>query len=217
MKNILQKELQLTASPLSYFFILFAMMTMLPGYPILVGGFFVCLGIFHSFQTGRENNDILFTVLLPVEKSDAVRAKYVFTVFIQMVSFLISFILTLVRMIAFSHAPIFTKNAMMNANQAYLAWLLILFTIFNLVFLCGFFKTAYGFGKPFVLFCILAFVWIALTETLHHFPGLTWLNDTDTRASAPHWMLFAAALIIYILVTLASCRRSIRLFEQVDL
>ena len=110
MKNILQKELQLTASPLSYFFILFAMMTMLPGYPILVGGFFVCLGIFHSFQTGRENNDILFTVLLPVEKSDAVRAKYVFTVFIQMVSFLISFILTLVRMIAFSHAPIFTKS-----------------------------------------------------------------------------------------------------------
>ena len=71
MKNLLVKELKLSALPLSYFFILFGAMAMIPGYPILVGAFFVCLGIYQSFQNGRENNDILYTVLLPVKKEAA--------------------------------------------------------------------------------------------------------------------------------------------------
>lgn len=44
------------------------MMTMVPGYPILVGAFFVCFGVFQSFQNACVNNDILYTVLLPVKR-----------------------------------------------------------------------------------------------------------------------------------------------------
>ena len=32
-------------------------MAFIPAYPILVGAFFVCFGIFRFFQSGRENND----------------------------------------------------------------------------------------------------------------------------------------------------------------
>lgn len=46
MKNILKKELTLSASILSYLFILFGLMFFIPGYPILCGVFFVTLGIF---------------------------------------------------------------------------------------------------------------------------------------------------------------------------
>ena len=68
MKNLLIKELRLPTSILSWLFLAFAAMTLIPGYPILLGSFFVCLGIFQSFQTIRENNDVLYTVLLPVER-----------------------------------------------------------------------------------------------------------------------------------------------------
>ncbi len=217
MKNLLIKELRLAAMILSYLFILFALMTLIPGYPILVGAFFICLGIFYSFQTGRENNDILFTVLLPVEKSDAVRAKYIFTVFIQTAGFILAFILTIVRTTALKAAPVYTTNPMMNANQAYLGWTLIVFALFNTVFLGGFFKTAYKFGKPFVLFCVVCFVWIFIAEALHHFPGLTWLNNTDTLGSAAHWLILVAGLVIWAAATLISCRRSIDKFDKVDL
>lgn len=217
MKNLLTKELRLTATILSYLFILFAVMTMIPGYPILVGAFFICLGIFYSFQLGRENNDILFTVLLPVEKSDAVRAKYLFTVFIQAAGFILAFVMTIIRMAALSAAPVYTTNPMMNANPAYLGWMLIVFTLFNTVFLGGFFKTAFNFGKPFVLFCIVAFIWIFIAEALHHFPGLTWLNDTAVLADIRHWLILIICLVIYVLVTWLSCRKSIGKFDQVDL
>lgn len=75
MRNILRKEMRLSASVLSYLFIVFGLMFLLPGYPILCGAFFVTLGIFQSFQAAREANDILFSVLLPVAKKDVVKGK----------------------------------------------------------------------------------------------------------------------------------------------
>lgn len=68
MKSLLYKELKLSSLAVTYFFIAFGLMTFLPGYPILLGSFFVCMGIFYSFQFSRESNDPLFTVLLPWRK-----------------------------------------------------------------------------------------------------------------------------------------------------
>ena len=39
MKKLLYKEMRLSANPLSYWFITFSAMTMIPRYPILVGSF----------------------------------------------------------------------------------------------------------------------------------------------------------------------------------
>ena len=63
MKHLLNKEWRLAASPLSYIFLIAALMTMLPGYPILCSVFFINLGIFQSFQSAREANDIVFSAL----------------------------------------------------------------------------------------------------------------------------------------------------------
>jgi len=68
MRNVLRKEMRLSASVLSYLFILFGLMFFLPGYPILCGTFFVSLGLFQSFQTAREANDFVFSALLPIAK-----------------------------------------------------------------------------------------------------------------------------------------------------
>ena len=76
MKNLLCKELRLATPLLTFLFLGFTAMTFIPGYPILCGAFFVCFGIFQSYQNGRTDNDILYTVLLPVKKSHVVKAKY---------------------------------------------------------------------------------------------------------------------------------------------
>lgn len=54
MNKLLKKELRLTAAPITYFFLAFGLMTLIPGYPILVGGFFITLGIFYTFQMARR-------------------------------------------------------------------------------------------------------------------------------------------------------------------
>lgn len=152
MNKLLKKELRLTAAPITYFFLAFALMTLIPGYPILVGGFFITLGIFYTFQMARESNDILYTALLPCKKQDVVRAKYAFCVLIELLGWLLCAVLTAVRLTALREAAVYTKNAMMNANFAYLGWLLILFALFNSVFLGVFSARPMGWASP--LSCI---------------------------------------------------------------
>lgn len=85
--------------------------------------------------------------------------------------------LTTLRLTAWREAAFYTQNAMMNANFAYLGWLLILYAMFNVVFLGRFFRTAYKLGKPFLLYGIAGFLVIALAEALHHFPRMESLNS----------------------------------------
>lgn len=162
MDKLIKKEFTLTAAPLTYIFLAFSLMTMIPGYPILVGGFFICLGILYTFQFAREYNDVLYTALLPVKKRDVVRARYLFVVCIQMAGLLICGLLTVLRMTVLREASVYQANPLMNANPAFLGYLLVVMALFNVIFLTGFYKTAYYYGKPFVLFCVAAFVVVGL-------------------------------------------------------
>lgn len=53
MNALLRKEMRLSALILTYLFIAFGLMALLPGYPILCGVFFITLGIYQSFQSAR--------------------------------------------------------------------------------------------------------------------------------------------------------------------
>lgn len=217
MKVLLNKEIKLASSVITWLFLAFAAMTMIPGYPILVGAFFLCLGIFQSFQSWRENNDILYTALLPVKKTDVVKAKFGFVVLVQLLFFAIAFVLTMLRITVMKNSSVYVNNVMTNANQAYLGYVLLVFALFNAVFICGFFRTAYKFAKPFVASAAAVFILIAITEALHHIPGLEFLNGTDTAKDIRMWLILIACAAIFALVTALSIRRSMRLFDKIDL
>lgn len=217
MKNLIYKEFTLATPLLTYLFLGFSAMTFIPGYPILCGAFFVCFGIFQSYQTSREDNDILYTVLLPVKKADAVTAKYLSAVLLQMAAFLLMTLFTTLRMVCLSQAPVYTTNALMGANLVFLAFALLIFAAFNVVFIGGFFKTAYNFGKPFILFIIVNFSIIAVAEALHHFPGLGWLNALSIREAASHLPILLCATLLYAAATIASCKLSQRRFAEINL
>ena len=134
MKNLLKKEGRLAALPLTYCFFAFGFMALLPGYPILLAAFFVCLGLFQTFQTAREANDLLYTALLPIRKADAVKGRYLFCALIELGAFAISAACTLVRMTALKDAAVYRQNALMTANFVYLGFLLLVYGCFNAVF-----------------------------------------------------------------------------------
>lgn len=216
MKNLLIKEMKLGASPLTYWFLAFSMMTLLPGYPILLGAFFVSFGIFQSFQRGRENNDILYTILLPVKKSDAVKAKFIFVCTIEWIAFVGMLLLTFFRMGVLYEADPYVNNALMNANPLFLAFALVIFGLFNGIFVRGFFKTAYRYGVPFVTFIVVGFLTIFVGEALHHVPGLEYLNTTALPDVSFLWVTTLAGAVFYIVVTWLAYRSSVKRFEQVD-
>lgn len=216
MIKLLIKEIRLTAQPLSFIFVLFSLMAFIPGYPILCGAFFLCLGIFFTFQNAREQNDILYSALLPLRKSEAVISKYIFTIILQFAYLLFSAVFTTVRMTVLARANIYTQNAMMNANIAYLGFIFICFALFNLLFVYGFFKTAYKLGKPFIIFSVAVFIFIGFAETLHHIKGLEFLN-TPTEKSGVQASILAFGGIVYAAFTAFAIRHSKKSFEKIDL
>lgn len=216
MKKLFIKEATLCAAPLTYVFIAFAAMTMIPGYPILINGFFLCLGIFYTFQSGRESNDTLFTALLPVNKSDVVKAKYMFCCAVELANFALSAVLTLIRMIFIGNSGPYADNPMMNANLAYLGYLLMIFALFNIIFVATYFKTAYNIGKPFFVFCIVSMLFVGIAETLHHLPALSALGYADFSGAAMQSAVLILGIIIYIAVTAAALKISIKRFDKID-
>ena len=217
MRNILLKECKLSASPLSFLFILFGLMFFLPGYPVLCGVFFVTLGIFQSYQNAREANDMVFSALLPISKRDVVKGKYLFTAAIELCGILLMAAAVVVRMTVLADAPAYRSNALMNANLFALGMAFVGFGLFNLIFVGGFFKTAYKFAGPFVGYIIAVFLMISIAETLHHVPGFAFLNAFGTEHFAVQVMLLGIGAAFYLAVTVLSCKKACKRFDKTDL
>ena len=217
MYKLLMKEMKLAASPLTYFFIAFSLMAFIPGYPILVSAFFVSFGIFHTFQASRENNDTIYSVLLPISKKDIVSSKFILTVSVELIAFVLTLIITAVRMTVLSEAAPYANNAMMNANLYYAGYCLIVYALFNSVFFRGFYKTGYYFGKPFITFIVFSFVFIGITEAVHHFPGLGFLNTSGTERLGTQFAFLAVCAVIFAVVSALSLKKSQESFERIDL
>ena len=124
---------------------------------------------------------------------------------------------TLIRMTILSNSAVYRTNALMNANFFALGLAFLIFGLFNLIFVCGFFKTAYKFARPFVTYLIAAFLIITLAEALHHIPGLEALNAFGTDHIALQVVTLCAGIIAYCLITLAAYRTACRHFEKIDL
>lgn len=216
MKKLFYKEMKLLANPLTYLFIAFSAMTMIPSYPILVGSFFICLGIFHTYQQIREYDDVTYTVMLPVKKRDIVTAKYLFVLFIELTAFILCTLLTIIRMKILGTAVPYATNQLMNANMAYLGYTMIVFAVFNSIFLAGFFKTTYKIGKPFFIFCVVSFIIIIMGEILHHIPDLESLNN-PSNLSMPQVVIFAIGIVVFMLCTWLSYQKAVKDFEGIDL
>ena len=89
MAKLLKKEFRLFTHPTSWMFLAFGAMILIPGYPMYVPLFWVTLGLFYACLSARENNDLYYTLLLPVRKRDAVRARGLYFALMELLQILV--------------------------------------------------------------------------------------------------------------------------------
>lgn len=217
MLDILRKEARLCALPVVYFFVLAGLMFLIPGYPVLCGAFFLTLGLYQNFRYAVGCNDLVFSALLPIAKKDIVKGKFAFSCIIELGCFLLMAVSVVVRMTILSDSAVYRENALMNANMFALGMALLLFGIFNLVFIGGFFRTGYKTGVPFIVYMVIFFPVTGIAEALHHFPGMDRLNAFGTDHLVFQSAALAVGVVSYIILTALSCRVSCRRFEKLDL
>lgn len=215
--KLLRKEIKLAASPLSYFFLTFTLMAFLPGYPILVSQFFICLGLFQTFQSGREANDIIYSVLLPIPKKAIVKARFIFVLFIELIDFILILIFSLIRMSLMSDLSPYAANPLMNANFFFVGFSLLVLALFNLIFVRGYFKTGYYFAKSFIAFIVIAFLLVIASEVLHYLPGLQYFSTAGFEELPKQVIFLCSSIIIFVIFTVWGEISAAKSFEKIDL
>lgn len=125
--------------------------------------------------------------------------------------------LTLVRMTALADSPVYRQNVLMNANPFFLGMALLIFGLFNALFVGGFFRTSYQLGKPFITYIVVGFLTIGLAEALHHSPGLGALNAFGVDHLILQLSLLAAGALLFALLTALSYKKACADFERTDL
>ena len=162
---------------------------------------------------GRETNDIYFSSLLPIKKSDIVLGKYLVVIVTQLASLFISIICAIIK-----NTLIPNNNPVgIDANIAFYGFGFIIFTIFNLIFLSSFFKTAYNAGIAFLKALVPIILIELLIEVSVHFPKLQWLDGTSQELLVKQLPILILGVTIYIIFTMWSFKISTKRFSEVDL
>ena len=214
MKTLLKKEFRLALHPAAVMFLALSAMVIIPNYPYYVVFFYTCLGVFFTCLNGRENQDIMYTVMLPVRKRDVVSARICLTVIMQILQAVVAVPFMLVR----RGLPVGQNQVGMEANLAMLGIGFILMGIFNVVFYGIYYKTPVKVGKAFVTASAVMFVCIVAAEVLAHFPIVSEVLDSYE----PQYFIYRAAvltggIIVYAALTAAAAARGRKDFEKYDL
>lgn len=217
MKDLLYKEFKLARHPTLFIFPFLAAMLLIPSYPFFVAFIYTALSVFFIFLQGRENKDILFTVSLPVRKRDVVKARCWFIVIIELFQILVSVPFAIIRHGLYTNPQ--GNEVGIEVNIAFYGLVLILYALFNSIFLPLFYKTAYKAGYALLLAGFATTVFIVGIEAAVQFvPVLKQNFDTADPGLMPGQVpVLIAGMGIFGLSMWLAYKKSASRFEKVDL
>ena len=217
MRELLFKEFKLAKHPTMFIFTAFALMMLIPSYPYYLAFMYVFLAVFYIFMLGRENNDVMFTALLPVRKRDAVRARFMMITIMEIAQIVICVPFAIFG--ATINPSLNGNEAGIEANVAQFGFVFIMYALFNIIFMPMFYKTAYKIGIPFLVGGLAAMLFAAVLEiAVNVIPYLKMCIDTTNAYMQMQQIpILIAGMAIYTAVTYAAYRISALRFEKVDI
>lgn len=215
MSRLLKKEFLLSMHPITPLMLLLSTMVLIPNYPYTVMFFYMTLSVFFTCMMGRENHDVIYTMMLPVAKSSIVKARITFVVILELFQMLLIIPFSILRQ---SLNPM-GNEAGIDANIVLLAEGFLLFGIFNLIFFGSYYKNIDKVGISFVKATVVFFILVAADVICTHaVPFVRDCLDTpDSQYLGYKLVTLAAGMAVYIILTILVCRISIKNFEKQDL
>lgn len=213
MSKILGKELRLAMHPTNLIFLALSALIIIPNYPYYVTFFYTTLGIFFTCLSGRENNDIYYTLLLPIPKSQAVKGRIAFAVLLELCQVMLAVPFALLR----NGFEIPVNQVGIMPNLAFFGLALMMLGLFNLVFFIGYYKAPDKVGRAYVIASVVVFLFMVAAEVLVHFPGVSEINTLGSENLGLKLAVLGAGAALFIALTLTACSISKRSFEALDL
>ena len=218
MLNLIKKEIALCLHPTAFIFLSFALLVFVPNYPYEVIFFFSCLSVFFCCMMTRENGDIAFSCALPVKKEHIPLAKMLVVIGLQCIILLLVGIIGAVKG-AVLPAERYVNQVGISANIVLVGNGAVLLGIFNLIFFPRYFKQPDKIGVPFVIGAIVEFVLIGVFIILRWATPLysTTLNGLNTVNTGAKVIAFLLSCLLYLILTIISCKTSMKNFVKTDI
>ena len=233
-KNLLRKEITLGNSVQTIIWFICAIgMSFIPSYPVYVGPFYITLAIMMTFALNQSSHDILYTVLLPVRKIDTVKARFLYCGLLEVIVLLAAVLIAVLKRQL--HFP--ENKAGIDLTIAYFGLQMIIFAVFNFIFLGNVYKDPLKPGLRYLIAAIMYFIVYAICELplwiYFHFreaiaagqtdnaPALAriglMLSATEGPLLAKQCIVLLAGFLIFSGSWYLTFRRAARQFEDYDM
>lgn len=215
MKNLIYKELRLSINPLFYLFALLASLILIPNWVYFIAvSYLLYIAIPNIFTLSKAQNDIAFSVLLPVRKRDVVGARIISIALLEVLQLVVAGFFCWLNSILYSH-----ENFLLNANAAFIGFCFMMFGIFNLIFFPMFYRTANKVGIPAVAGIIAATLFAGGVEVFAVLvPWAKAAFDTPDPSTVI-WKIgtLVVGIIVFVMLTYLAYRAAAKRFERIDL
>jgi len=212
MKNLLYKEFRLAIHPLFYLILLCGALLLIPQWPFFIALMYLFfIAVPNIFSMGKAQNDVEFSVMLPVRKRDVVKARILSIVILELLQILVAVVFAILNMKLYR-----TANFLLDPNIAFFGFALIMYGVHNVFFFPMFYKTAYKIGIPVIVAVAAAVLFAFAVEfAVLYIPALGVLDGMG-HIGAQLWVL-GAGIVLFALLNIVAYRISVRRFERVDL
>jgi len=215
MRNLIIKEFRLNINPFSYAWLLMGALLLIPTWP-----FFIAVGYCFFFfmlitQIDKANQDLAFALSLPVPKSRIVLARALTMVIVEAAMLVLCAPFAIARYYIYPDG----NTIGMNTNLAFFALMLVMFAVFNAIFLPGAYKAAYRILWPMLGGSVIAAVVGGGLTTLVPFQPWLAARFNDRGLGEPGWQLglFLVGVLVFAASWFLSYRKAVANFGKVDL
>lgn len=217
--NLVLKDLKLSLHPAAVvYFVLAATMMFIPNYPRPIGFCYIIIAVMMMFSTDLQNKDREFTSLLPVRKTDCVKARVVTVCTIELATLIVSIPFAILAQRMFAAKGMVNAGGM-SINLTLYAIALIGYSIANLIIIPGGYKKNFKVNAR----CLIALVvFIIVTVALENIvcrpmDGKLFLNGTSGRELLRQLPVLAGAIVLYVVVNLIVCRIAFKSYEKAEI
>ena len=213
MKNLLYKEFRLTINPMFFLVPLLGVLILIPQWPYFVAlmyCFFITVP--NVFMSGKAQNDIGFSVMLPVRKRDVVRSRILAVIGLELLHILVAAVFAAINAAIYKNG-----NFLLDANVAFFGFSFVMFAVFNIIFFPMFYKTADKVGLPTVVALTAAIVFAAAVEMyVLLVPAAAAVLD-GTQHTLLQLPVLLGGILVFVLLGALAIRLSANRFEKIDL
>ena len=217
IKNLVYKEFHLNINPWLLVFLAMALLLFIPTWVFFIALAYLFLFFMSLGQMDKANGDLAFACSLPIPKSSVVTARTITVVIIEAAELVLAGFVSLARYWLYPEGNL--PGMGMNTNLAFIGVILVMYAVFNLIYLPGSYTRAYRMLWPVAGGSLIAVViGGVMTYLLSLQPTLAGIfNDRGFGHPWAQILLFAAGLLVYAILTALARRKAVSNFAKVDL